>query len=284
MKQTAFAKINLTLEILGKNRPDGFHDIKSVMHKINLGDEIEIVPRNDGKINLECSDKTLCSTEQNLAYKAAKAYFDEYERIFGKRVGADITVTKHTPSGAGLGGGSADAACVIDMLLKLFPGVSDEKCDELCALLGSDVVFCREKYTCALCTGRGEIVTKVSGLPECFILIAKPIESLNTAGIYSEYDKKFSDDYSKNLSDKLVLTLSEGCLYDICSHLVNDFEPICIPRLSQIQDIKNKMLSFKALASQMSGSGSAVFGIFDSREKRDLCKYELDKMSVLTFI
>lgn len=283
MKKIAYAKINLTLEILGNNRPDGFHDIKSVMHKINLGDEIEITPRTDGKINFICSDSTLCSAEQNLAYRAAKAFFDEYKHI-SDLFGADITLTKITPSGAGLGGGSADAACVIDMLTTLFPGVSEEKCDEICKELGSDVLFCREKYTCALCEGRGEIITPVQQLPECFILIAKPVQSLNTAGIYSEYDKVFGQDYSKNTSEKLISCLSQVSLLGVCENLVNDFESICISRLGEISVIKEQMLINGALGAQMSGSGSAVFGIFDNAKKLSLCRQKLEDMSFLTFI
>lgn len=283
MKKIACAKINLTLEILGKNRPDGFHDIKSVMHKINLGDEIEIVPKTDGKINFICNDNSLCPTEQNLAFKAAVAFFDQYKFI-SDSFGADINLTKITPSGAGLGGGSADAACVIDMLTTLFPGVSEEKCDEICKELGSDVLFCREKYTCALCEGRGEIITPVQKLPECFILIAKPKQSLNTAGIYSEYDKAFGEDYSKNKSEKLISSLSQGSLSGVCENLVNNFESICISRLNEISVIKEQMLINGALGAQMSGSGSSVFGIFDDMDKLLFCRKKLDQMSFLTFI
>ena len=119
MIKTAYCKINLTLEILGTKRNDGFHDLKSVMHKIPLGDIIKIeLSEGNGKIFLDCNED-VCENENNLAFLAAKAYIEEYNKVRKPDVDVHITLTKITPTGAGLGGGSADAACVLDMLSAL---------------------------------------------------------------------------------------------------------------------------------------------------------------------
>ncbi len=276
MKKFARAKINLTLEILGKNRPDMFHDIKSVMHKIDLADEIELEVNDSGNILLDCSDKSLCSMEENIAYVAAKLFCRKYFEKTGKRIGADIFLTKHIPSKAGLGGGSADAAVTIDMLKEQTGDVvTEQECDEICAAVGSDVVFCRQKHECALCTGRGEIVKEIVPLPESRILVAKPTESLSTKGIYSQYDELYGDDYSKNASEQMMLSLEKADLLEICSLCVNDFEKLCIGRLPAIKQLKENMKQCGALVSMMSGSGSAVFGIFDSDTKYSDCKKKL---------
>lgn len=270
MKKTAYCKINLTLEILGTKRKDGFHDLKTVMHKIPLGDKIELFVENGktGSITLDC-DSDVCKSEDNLAYKAAKLFMETYFRKTGKNADVHIKLSKVTPTGAGLGGGSADAAAVLDMLQKELLEVSDEETLCLAEKLGSDVPFCLDRYMSAYCTGRGEICENIDTLPKnTCIVVAKPIESINTKGIYGEYDKTFGDDYSKSGSDKMRAALAEGKLSEIAAGMINDFEKVCIPRLPEIAVIKDMMKKGGALCSMMSGSGSAVYGIFD---KEDAC-------------
>ena len=158
MKKTAYCKINLTLEILGTKRGDGFHDLKTVMHKIPLGDTIEICTEKSGsgRIVLAC-DSDVCKAEDNLAYKAAKMFMEAYFAKTGKTADVHITLNKTTPTGAGLGGGSADAATVLDMMKKELGEVSEDEILLMAQNLGSDVPFCLERYTSAYCTGRGEI-------------------------------------------------------------------------------------------------------------------------------
>ncbi len=264
MKKTAYCKINLTLEILGTKRGDGFHDIKSVMHKIPLGDKIELcVKDGGGNIDFSC-DSSVCPPEENLAYKAARLYLDEYERITGKTSNVSISLTKITPTGAGLGGGSADAATVLDMLHKELGSVSDDTLLEMASKLGSDVPFCLERYMSAVCTGRGETCKSIDTLPRGLsLVVAKPKESINTKGIYGEYDRQYGDDYTKSMTDKMETALKKGMKTEIFACLVNDFEKVCVPRLPEIDEIKKKMLLQSAGCCQMSGSGSAVFGLFD---------------------
>ena len=278
MKRTAFCKINLTLEILGTKRGDGFHDVKSVMHKIPLGDEIEIsLSDGEGKVDFFC-DSDVCSPEQNLAYRAAVSYLEEFKKNTGKSKNVAISLRKITPTGAGLGGGSADAACVLDMMKELLDGVSDEKVLDIASSLGSDVHFCLKRYMSAVCTGRGEICRSIDTLPEgTCIVVAKPKESINTKGIYAEYDKKHSDDYTKQSTDKMEKALLSADLAEVAKYVMNDFEEICIPRLYEIEKIKSRMCRLGAVCSQMSGSGSAVFGLFDKEDRAKLCFDELKK-------
>ncbi len=267
MTRTAYCKINLTLEILGTNRDDGFHDLKTIMHKIPLGDKISVdVEHGNGKIKLMC-DSDVCSPEENLAYKAAKAYLDKC----GGRYDITIKLAKVTPTGAGLGGGSADAACVLDMLYELVGGLPEDDVLKIAAQLGSDVPFCLDRYTSAYCTGRGEICRNIAVLPPCHMIVAKPIESINTKGIYGEYDKAYGDDYTKAVSDSMEKALLDKDLKAVSQALINDFERVCIPRLPKIAVIKRQLVSHGALCSQMSGSGSAVFGIFDDEGKAQNC-------------
>lgn len=278
MKRRAYCKINLTLEILGTRRNDGFHDIKSVMHKIPLGDIIELsAEEGEGKIFFSC-DSDVCDPKDNLAYRAAECYLEEYRKNTGENADVVIKLEKVTPTGAGLGGGSADAAVVLDMLRDILGGVSDEKVLDLASRLGSDVPFCLGRYMSAYCTGRGEICRSIDTLPKnIYLIIAKPEESINTKGIYGEYDIKHGDDYSKKATDSMEIALKEANLACIAECLMNDFEEVCIPRLPEIDTIKKMMLEAGAVCSQMSGSGSAVFGIFEREEEAEICAESLKK-------
>ena len=242
MKRTACCKINLTLEILGTKRSDGFHDLKSVMHKIPLGDVIELSATDGkGEISFYC-DSDVCDPKDNLAYRAAQMYLEKYFSNTKKNADVTISLSKVTPTGAGLGGGSADAACVLDMLYEELGGVSATEVLDMASVLGSDVPFCLKRYMSAYCTGRGEICRNISTLPNgTCLVIAKPNEGINTKGIYGEYDKAHGDDYSKDRTDSMERALESGSLSDIAKEIVNDFESVCIPRLPEIEVIKNKM-------------------------------------------
>ena len=272
MIKTAYCKINLTLEILGTKRGDGFHDLKSIMHKIPLGDKIEIETKDgEGKVLLTC-DSDVCKNEDNLAYKAARLFLERYRKNTGRCVDVAIKLTKITPTGAGLGGGSADAATVLDALQELVGGVSDEESLKMAKELGSDVPFCLGRYMSAYCSGRGEACTSIDTLPKhTHLVVAKPKESINTRGIYGEYDKKYGDDYSKCKTDEMQKALAKGEFNEIAKCIVNDFEEVCIPRLEEIYVIKRIISQNGALCCQMSGSGSAVFGLFDNENDTKAC-------------
>lgn len=256
----AYAKINLTLEILGTKRGDGFHDIASIMMKAeNLYDEIK-VSLTEGGISVVC-DKNVCSEKDNLAYRAAEKFIKLYREKYGKVIGASVAITKNIPMGAGLAGGSADAAAVIDALSQLTEGISEEEKHRIAESLGSDIPFCLEKHKVSLCEGRGEIISDLPDIENVEIKIVKPEMPLFTKGIYSEYDSLYGDDYTKSNSVKMAELIREKADADeIFSLMCNDFQSICEKRCPEIAS-KCKILSDEGYFSQMSGSGSAVFGI-----------------------
>lgn len=261
INKKAYAKINLTLEILGTKRGDGFHDIASVMHKAeNLYDDISVA-LTDGGINL-CCDKDVCASEENLAYKAVQKYIDVYAQKTGKTIGADIVIYKNIPAGAGLAGGSSDGAAVLDAMNELCSGtLSDKEIFDIALSLGSDVPFCLEKHKCALCTGRGEIIHDLAALENINIVFALPQTPLSTKGIYGEYDKLHGDDYTKSNSTRMAeLIEKKADLKEILSLMCNDFQELCEKRCPEIKEACDS-LKKQGLYAQMSGSGSAVFGI-----------------------
>ena len=271
MTTSAFAKINLTLEILGTKRGDGFHDILSVIHKIPVGDRISLEITKTPDIDFSCSEN-VCANEENLAYRAFVLYRERAVKKGHENFGARIHVEKLMPTGAGLAGGSADGAAVLDLLNKSLGVMTDGEMHELSGTLGSDVPFCLEKHTCCLCSGRGEVMKDISPLRGVFCLVAKPNENLPTKGIYKSYDAIHGDDYTKDASFLMEKALASGDMRGVSSLLVNDFEEICVQRLPEIDSLRKDMLSLGAMNARMSGSGSSVFGLFDNKKDMKKCE------------
>ena len=166
----AFAKLNLTLDVLGK-RADGYHDLKSVMQTVSIRDDVELDIGTGKPWTLECSMEGIPADETNLAWKAAKAYCEELGKDPG---GIAIRITKRIPSGAGLGGGSADAAAVLRALNRYYDEpLSILALAELGARVGSDVPFCTLGGT-AMVEGRGERLRKLPDMPDCVFVVCKP--------------------------------------------------------------------------------------------------------------
>ena len=256
----AYAKINLTLEILGTKRGDGFHDIASVMMKVpHLYDEVTVT-LTEKSISVKC-DRDVCDEKDNLAYRAVCEFAELYREKYGKTVGASVVIKKNIPMGAGLAGGSADCAAVIDALSELTEGITAEEKQRIAESLGSDIPFCLEAHTVSLCEGRGEIITDLPSLEGVEIKVIKPEMPLFTKGIYSEYDNLYGDDYTKSKSIKMAeLIRSKADINEILSLMCNDFQSICEKRCPEITSAC-KVLEEEGYFSQMSGSGSAVFGI-----------------------
>lgn len=263
----ANAKINLTLEIQGK-RPDGYHNIKSIMHKIGLCDIVTIKLNenvdkdNAGKITVTCS-KDVCPEKDNLAYKAAHAFADLYYKKTNNIFSANIHIEKIIPEKAGLGGGSADCAAVLDGLYELLGVLNKNDIYNIACTLGSDVPFMLKRYDCALATGTGTNLLELPMMPCCFCVIGTPKVGLSTPEIYRLFDEK-KNTVQKVKTNAMISALEQEDFVRICDNVSNQFEPICIHELLEIGKIKKKLLKCGAYASQMTGSGSAVFGIFDS--------------------
>lgn len=248
--EKAYAKVNLTLAV-GEKRPDGYHEVVSVMQRVSLHDTLT-AERTASGISLTCSDPTLPAGEENLAHRAASLFFRET----GIAGGAALTLEKRIPSQAGLGGGSSDAASALLALRKLYaPALSDTELETMAAALGSDVPFFIRGGT-QLATGRGEVLSPLPPLTDGWFVIVKPTESFSTPAMYRRLD---------NLPPACTPPLPplQGGLPALAAGLFNRFEA-AIPAGSAVWDIKARLAAYGALASLLSGSGSAVFGLFDT--------------------
>lgn len=256
----AFAKLNLTLDVLGK-REDGYHDIKSVMQAISLRDDVQIDIDTGAPWRLECSDASIPCDETNLAWKAAKVYLD----ATGKTIdGLSIYITKRIPSQAGLGGGSADAAAVLRALNKHFGmPLSILALAELGASVGSDVPFCVVCGT-AMAEGRGERLRKLPNMPDCVFVICKPDFSVSTPALYEQIDRVAIAAHPDHQA--MESALLAGDLGNIAQNLCNVFDPIVTAEHLELNYIKSIMNSYGSVGHLMTGSGSAVYGILPSFE------------------
>lgn len=260
LTEGAFAKVNLTLDVLGK-REDGYHDLTSVMQTISVRDDIEIDVGTGKEWEIICDKEDVPCDERNLAWKAARVFFDS---LGGDPNGLTIRITKRIPSQAGLGGGSADAAAVLRALNRWqgYPLSVYALC-ELGAQVGSDVPFCVLCGT-ALAEGRGEKLTKLPDAPEMFFVVCKPDLSFSTPELFRKLDEITIGERPNTTAMRAAL--QRGDLQDICKQLCNVFEQAVIPEHPEINYIKSVMMTYGAYGTLMTGSGSAVYGIFDSFE------------------
>ena len=257
----ANAKINLTLDILGK-RPDGFHEVAMVMQTIGLHDTL-VMEKTERDIELSINVPWLKADEKNLAWRAAELIRQEY----GLEGGVRIELTKRIPVAAGLAGGSADAAAVLKGMNDLYGlQLDEEKLCELGARLGSDIPFCIMGGT-MLATGRGEVLTRLSDMPETWVVLAKPRISVSTAWAYQNYDEQGADCHPDN--EAIKQAIDRGNRKAVAGLLCNVLESVTIKKYDVIAEYKQMMLDKGAMASMMSGSGPTVFGLAKSREQAE---------------
>lgn len=251
----AFAKINLTLDVLGK-REDGYHDLKSVMQAISIRDDIEIDIGTGKPWVLKCDKEGIPTDSNNLAWKAAEVFF----RATGKDPeGLEIRITKRIPCEAGLGGGSADAAAVLRALNRHYDApFSILALAELGAQVGSDVPFCTLCGT-AMVEGRGERLRKLPDMPDCVFVVCKPDFSISTPALYKKIDETVIAKRPDNQA--MESALLAGDLGKIAENLCNVFDPIVTEDHLELNYIKSIFNSYGSVGQQMTGSGSAVFAI-----------------------
>ena len=251
----AYAKLNLTLDVLGK-RDDGYHDLQSVMQTISIRDDIEIDVGTGKPWKLLCSVEGIPTNETNLAWKAAKVYCDAMHKDPN---GLEIRITKRIPSGAGMGGGSADAAAVLRALNRYYDNpLSLFALAELGAQVGSDVPFCTLCGT-AMVEGRGERLRKLPDMPDCVFVVCKPEFSVSTPELYKKID---SVDIAKRPNNRAMESaLVAGDLGKVAENLCNVFDPVVTEEHLELNYIKSIFNSYGAVGYQMTGSGSAVFAI-----------------------
>lgn len=259
IKMPAYAKINLFLDITGV-LPNGYHSLNNIMQQIALHDKVTISFEETAEtvIEITCDDPQIPSDERNIAYKAANLFLTKQGRS-GK---VKVEIEKHIPVMAGLGGSSTDGAAVLTGLNRLCGDpFSKKELEAMGTELGADVPFCI-RGGCAYCKGIGEIMTDIMGIEKCSILIVKPDFSCNTAAAYKQYDK--NPIKARPEPEKLLNALKNVELPEAAAELYNIFEEL--NSVQKITEIKNALISNGALGAALSGSGSAVFGIFPDKE------------------
>ena len=256
----AFAKLNLTLDVLGK-RPDGYHDLKSIMQAVSIRDDIEIDVGTGEPWALYCDKEGIPTDSRNLAWKAAEVFFNATGI---DPDGITIRITKRIPMEAGLAGGSADAAAVLRALNKHYQmPFSILALAELGAAVGSDVPFCVLCGT-AMAEGRGERLRKLPDMPDCFIVVCKPEFSASTPELYRKLDNSVIGKRPDHQA--MESALLAGDLGKIAQNLCNVFDPLVTQEHLELNYIKSIFNSYGSIGQQMTGSGSAVFAIVESFE------------------
>ena len=268
------AKINLTLDIVGV-RADGYHLLESVFQSVSVYDTV-VVKKKWGKGITLIADDCDCPVEKNTAYKAAEAFF----RYTGIKKGVKITLDKHIPQQAGMGGGSADAAGVLWALNTLFDThLSLEQLCEIGLKVGADVPFCLVGGT-AFVTGIGERVRSLPSLPDCYIVVVQPAQGISTKEAYAAVDK--AEIAARPDNAAALAALEERDLAGVCRQVINVFESAT--DLRGVQEIRRRMEMYKPLCSQMTGSGSCVFAIFDDRDSAMDCQMDLQQEYDVAFV
>lgn len=254
--ERAYAKLNISLDIVGK-RPDGYHDMVMVMQSVSLCDELCIRLNDTGELSAVSDLHFIPNDERNLAVRAARQFLDAAGE---PGQGVEISMKKRIPVGAGMAGGSADAAAVLRGMNRLYGGrFSTAELETIAAGIGSDVAFCVAGGT-ALAQGRGELLSRLPDMPECYFVICKPGFSISTPELFRSIDSAPLRHHPDTAG--ILDSLDRGELEGICRRLYNVFEDVSDRRIKTVGEIKSRLLDCGAAGAVMTGTGSAVFGIF----------------------
>lgn len=269
----AYAKINLTLDLTGI-LPNKYHGIFTCMQSVSLYDSVTVRTGEKG-LKLRCSEKYIPCDERNTAYKAAMLFHE----AAGIDPECDIYIKKVIPSGAGLAGGSADAAAVLKALNIIYPDrVSHRKLIDIAFMVGADVPFCFVGGT-KLCQNIGEVMSSLPPL-KCDVLIVKPSERVSTKDAYARFDSAESVSHPDN--DSFLFYAARGEYEEAVKYAGNMFENLCDVKAGD--KIKSVMYENGAWFSSMSGSGSAYYGLFcsfeDARKCADILRSENESVFV----
>ncbi len=263
MRIKAYAKVNISLDIVGK-REDGYHLLEMIMQSIDLYDELNINKQNKD-ITIKCNKPYVPTDERNLAYKAAKLFIEKYEI----NSGVNINIYKNIPVCAGLAGGSTDGAAVLKAMNKIFDvNASDEELMELGLKLGADVPYCIKGGT-ALCRGIGEEVTKLKDFKDKILVLVKPPFGVSTKSVYQEFDLSKARNHPD--TDALIKAIEENDLKVVSNNMKNLLENVTLRKHKILINIKEEMKNSGAVGAMMSGSGPTVFAFFDDMLKAQRC-------------
>ena len=277
------AKVNICLRVTGR-RPDGYHELVSIMVPVALYDQLELEFIEEPGIRMICRGFSAPSSADNLAWRAAQSFFSR----IGWLKGLFITLTKGIPVAAGLGGGSSDAAATLMALNELFSKpLLPKELAELALKLGADVPFFLRRCPC-IARGIGEILEPLPKFPPLSYVIVMPDVSVSTAWAYKALDQPSFDLLEE---DKPELELTTDDIYymkrnlekmpmEVCRLLVNDLERVTAARFPIIEEIKQSLVDAGAMGALMSGSGPSVFGVFRSETMASRAKSILDTASL----
>ena len=260
VEEKAYAKINLVLNI-GDLRPDGYHDIQTIMQSLELHDDVTVEQTGGTGITVTASVDTIPTDESNMAAKAVKAFA---AKTGVPADGLSIHIEKRIPVAAGLGGGSSDAAATLRALNVLYEtNLSVDELAEIGIEVGSDVPFCVHGG-CAYVEGKGDMVVPTTPMPQCIIVIGKPDLAISTEKMYQRFDQAELPQRADH-TPEIMLGLRWENLKAVAESVGNAFEQVLMKNERNTVDMmKEVMNQFGTLGTAMTGSGPAVFGIFDN--------------------
>lgn len=269
VQEYAYAKLNLTLDVTAK-RDDGYHDMLMVMQTVSITDSVVLEQTGEKGIHAACNFRYIPTDERNLAVRAAGAFLDT---IGEEKDGILIRMDKTIPVGAGMAGGSADAAAVLRGMNRLYGSRMNRRdLEKLGEQVGSDVAFCIAGGT-SLARGRGEVLEDLTPMPDCAIVVCKPGFSISTPELFRKLDQiglRTHPDTAGMLS-----ALESGNLKEISMRMFNVFEEVEDRRMRSETEIKHVLLDYGALGAVMTGTGSAVFGVFSDETAAETCAAHL---------
>ena len=276
--EPAWAKLNLTLDILGK-RPDGYHEMRMVMQSIDLRDTVTLREETAPGIRVASSCRFLPCDETNIAAKAILRFF---EATGLPCPGFSVRLDKEIPVCAGMAGGSSDGAAVLRLLRREYcPALPQEELESIAALVGSDVPYCVRGGT-ALAEGRGERLTDLPPLPDCFLVVCKPPFPVSTPELFAQVRTRRLRCHPDTAG--MLAALAAGDLAGVAHRLYNVFEDVLPRKYTQVFEIKRALLDCGAMAASMSGSGPTVFGLFGNKAAAESAREALLPAFPQTFL
>lgn len=260
----SYAKINLSLDVIGK-RDDGYHLLKMIMQSIDLSDDVTIEKSLDG-IRISCDKEYVPTDSRNLAYKAAKLFFDDFKI---KSNGVHIDIIKNIPVAAGLAGGSSNAAAVLKGMRNMYmPAVTDEELMKIGLKIGADVPY----FICggtALCEGVGEKITPLKSFNNQIVVLVKPSFGVSTKDVYERLE--ISKIYRHPDMRAILNGIRDKSIKNVCRNMKNILENVTLKKYPLIRKIKIQMIEEGACGALMSGSGPTVFALFKHQEQAQQC-------------
>ncbi len=275
--EPAYAKLNLTLDILGK-RDDGYHEMNMVMQSIDLTDTLSVAAQDSPGLTLTCSAPYLPCDENNIAAKAVRRFFEARGEA---APGLIIHIDKRIPTCAGMAGGSSDGAAVLRTLRRMYaPDMPQEELEAIGALVGSDVPYCVRGNT-ALAQGRGEILSDLPSLPDCFFVVCKPAFPISTPELFAQVRVKKLGCHPDTRG--MIRALEAGDLEAVAHRVYNVFEDVLPRKYEKVFAIKRRLLDLGAMTASMTGSGPTVFGMFSDEERARSAAQELKREFAATY-